>query len=97
LIQDGEQRRFAMPVLLRCDFDARGVRTAARRSKDGRRARRLRIVRDWVVKFNAHGPEGLADRKAPGQAARLNGTHRAALAEIIDSEPMPALHGVVRW
>ena len=24
------------------------------------------IVRDWVVKLNADGPEGLLDRKAPG-------------------------------
>ena len=30
------------------------------------------IVRDWVVKFNAFGPEGLIDRKAPGQRPRLN-------------------------
>src|SRR5215211_6144119 len=29
----------------------------------------LQIVRDWVVKFNAHGPDGLIDRKAPGGAA----------------------------
>src|ERR1700716_3178311 len=34
----------------------------------------LQIVRDWVVKFNARGPEGLIDRKAPGQPARLNDT-----------------------
>ncbi len=27
----------------------------------------LQIVRDWVIKFNAHGPDGLIDRKAPGQ------------------------------
>ena len=40
----------------------------------------LQIVRDWVVKFNAHGPDGLIDRKAPGQPSRLNDTHRAALA-----------------
>jgi hypothetical protein len=25
------------------------------------------IVRDWVIKFNAHGPAGSIDRKAPGQ------------------------------
>ena len=31
----------------------------------------LQIVRDWVVKFNAHGPEGLIDRKPPGQPAKL--------------------------
>ena len=57
----------------------------------------LQIVRDWVTKFNAHGPEGLIDRKPPGQAPRLNGAHRAALAAIIESGPIPAVHGVVRW
>ena len=57
----------------------------------------LQIIRDWVLKFNAHGPEGLIDRKPPGQAPRLNGAHRAALAAIIESGPIPAVHGVVRW
>jgi len=57
----------------------------------------LQIIRDWVVKFNAHGPEGLLDRKAPGQPSRPNDTHRAALAGIIESGPIAAIHGVVRW
>ena len=57
----------------------------------------LQVVRDWVVKFNAQGPDGLIDRKAPGQPPRLNGAHRAALAAIIESGPIPAIHGVVRW
>jgi transposase len=57
----------------------------------------LQIVRDWVLKFNAHGPDGLIDRKPPGQPSRLNDTHRAALAAIIESGPIPAIHGVVRW
>ena len=57
----------------------------------------LQIVRDWVLKFNALGPDGLIDRKAPGQPSRLNGSHRAALAAIIESGPTPAIHGVVRW
>src|ERR1700758_2905805 len=47
----------------------------------------LQIIRDWVLKFNAHGPDGLIDRKPPGQASRLNDTHRAALAAIIESGP----------
>jgi transposase len=55
------------------------------------------IVRDWVVKFNADGPDGLIDRKQPGQPSRLNDTHRAALAAIVESGPIPAIHGVVRW
>ena len=31
----------------------------------------LQIVRDWVLRFNADGPDGLATRKAPGRAANL--------------------------
>jgi transposase len=57
----------------------------------------LQIVRDWVVKFNGLGPDGLIDKKAPGQASRLNHTHRTALAKAIDEGPIPAIHGVVRW
>jgi len=57
----------------------------------------LQIVRDWVVKFNAAGPDGLVDRKAPGQPSRLNEAHRAALAAMIEKGPIPAVHGVVRW
>jgi transposase len=57
----------------------------------------LQIVRDWVLKFNARGPDGLVDRKAPGQPPRLSGAHRAALAATLESGPSPAVHGVVRW
>jgi transposase len=57
----------------------------------------LQIVRDWVLKFNARGPDGLIDRKAPGPKPRLNDDHRAALTAIIESGPIPAVHGVVRW
>ncbi len=57
----------------------------------------LQIVRDWVVKFNTDGPEGLIDKKAPGQTPRLNDAHRAALVKVIDEGPIPAIHGVVRW
>ena len=57
----------------------------------------VQIVRDWVVKLNAHGPEGLIDRKPPGQPARLTDAHRAALVARVDAGPIPAIHGVVRW
>lgn len=55
------------------------------------------IVRDWVVRFNAEGPEGLRDRKAPGPTPLLTDAHRQALAWRIDRGPVPAIHGVVRW
>jgi transposase len=54
-------------------------------------------VRDWVVRFNARGPEGLLDGKAPGKAPLLNDAQRQALADIVESGPIPAVHGVVRW
>src|ERR1700682_2587378 len=57
----------------------------------------LQIVRDWVMKFNANGPDGLIDRKSPGQPSRLNDAQRAAIAAMVDSGPIPAIHGVVRW
>jgi len=57
----------------------------------------LQIVRDWVLRFNEGGPEGLATRKAPGRASILNDEQRARLAEQVEAGPIPAAHGVVRW
>ena len=57
----------------------------------------LQTVRDWVVRFNAHGPEGLIDGKAPGNACKLSARHREALLALVESGPIPAVHGVVRW
>ena len=57
----------------------------------------LQIVRDWVLRFNEDGPEGLATRKAPGKASILNDEQRARLAEMVEAGPIPAAHGVVRW
>src|SRR3954453_18798369 len=57
----------------------------------------VQIVRDWVVKFNAHGPEGLVNRKPPGQPSKLTDAHRASLQAILEQGPIPAIHGVVRW
>jgi transposase len=57
----------------------------------------LQVVRDWVVRFNEGGPDGLATRKAPGRASILNDEQRCRLAEIVETGPIPAAHGVVRW
>jgi transposase len=56
----------------------------------------LQIVRDWVVKLNAHGPAGLIDRKPPGQPSRLTDAHRTALMARIDDGPIASVHGVGR-
>ncbi len=88
--KDGPQAR--QLLVLAAIYDGATRTEAARIAGVG-----LQVVRDWVVKFNAHGPHGLIDRKAPGQPPRLNDAHRAALAAIIESGPIPAVHGVVRW
>jgi len=57
----------------------------------------LQILRDWVMRFNAEGPAGLVDRKAPGREPSLTAEHRAALARVVEAGPKPYLDGVVRW
>jgi len=49
------------------------------------------------LRFNALGPSGLLDRKAPGNPPKLDTAQRKALAAIVESGPIPAIHGVVRW
>ena len=57
----------------------------------------LQIVRDWVLRFNARGPAGLIDIKHAGPRPKLNDDQRAALAKVVESGPIPSIHGVVRW
>lgn len=57
----------------------------------------LQTVRDWVLRFDARGPEGLVDCKAPGKVPKLNDGQRRALVQVVETGPDPALHGVVRW
>ena len=57
----------------------------------------LQVIRDWVLRFNAEAPGGLIDRKAPGGRRKLDAKQRQALAVIVESGPIPATHGVVRW
>jgi len=57
----------------------------------------LQTVRDWVMRFNTDGPDGLVTGKASGKVPILDGQQRQALVRIVESGPIPAAHGVVRW
>jgi putative transposase len=57
----------------------------------------LQIVRDWVVRFNAQGPVGVIDGKAPGGRPLLSDGQRRALARAVEDGAISASHGVVRW
>jgi len=54
-------------------------------------------LRDWVIRFNAHGPEGLINIASPGVSSKLAAEHRAFLSRVVEEGPIPAVHGVVRW
>lgn len=57
----------------------------------------LQIIRDWVMRFNADGADGLITRRSAGPKPKLTAEHRRALAEMVERGPIPAIHGVVRW
>ena len=54
-------------------------------------------LRDWVIRFNEQGSEGLINKASPGAPGKLTDEHKAFLARLIDEGPIPAIHGVVRW
>jgi transposase len=70
---------------------------------NGRPFRVLTIIDDVTrecfaaVPDTSRGPAGLINGKAPGNASKLNGSQRQALAAIVERGPIPAIHEVVRW
>ena len=54
-------------------------------------------LRDWVIRFNEQGPEGLINKSAPGAPGKLSKKHKTFLARLVEEGPIPAIHGVVRW
>lgn len=87
---DADQTRRLLALAVICDGGSRAE--AAETGGVGRQ-----IVRDWVERFNAEGPNGLVSRKPPGNTSTLDDAQRAELARIVEIGPMPAVDGVVRW
>jgi putative transposase len=54
-------------------------------------------LRDWVIRFNEQGPDGLINIPSPGVPPKLDDRHRAFLSRLVEEGPIPAVHGVVRW
>ena len=54
-------------------------------------------LRDWVHRFNEHGPDGLLDNWSKGSLPRLSASQQAELAQLVETGPDRAVHGVVRW
>ena len=54
-------------------------------------------LRDWVIRFNEQGPDGLVNKKPPGRPSKLTAEHRRELAQIIDKGPTDYVPGLIRW
>ena len=56
-------------------------------------------LRDWVLRYNAHGLAGLFDSKQirRGPKPKLSAVQQQELAEIVRQGPDMAEDGVVRW
>src|SRR6266851_4604498 len=84
----------AAAVLVRGDYDAAQMRGLAKRSEDAAQTRRLLALaaiydggsRSEAAKIGGAGQRAAAHRRAP-----------ASVAQIVESGPIPAVHGVVRW
>ena len=57
----------------------------------------LQSIRDWVLRFNAGGPEVLIDAKTAGRKPKLGAAELQALVRMVEEGPLLAIHGVVRW
>jgi transposase len=54
-------------------------------------------LRDWVIRYNERGSEGLRDQPRSGRKPRLNDGQQAALKAMILRGPRPEKDGVSRW
>ena len=87
---DSDQARRLLALALVLDG---ATRTAAARAAGMDR----QTPRDWVVRYNAEGVDGLRDRARPGRRPRLNNEQLSALARLVEDGPDIAVHKVVRW
>jgi transposase len=98
----GELRRLAQKAV--CSRQARRLLAIAAIHDGMSRADAARVggmdrqtLRDWVIRFNESGPDGLVDRRNNGSVCRLSAAQLEELARIVETGPDPATDSVVRW
>ena len=88
--RDGDQARRLLALALVLDGASRTV--AARSAGMDRQT-----LRDWVIRYNAEGVDGLRDRPRPGRPRQLDDKQLTELARLVEDGPDVELHRVVRW
>jgi transposase len=54
-------------------------------------------LRDWVHRFNQHGPDGLIDVKPSGRPPKLSDEQKEVLKQLVEAGPDRQKDGVARW
>jgi transposase len=54
-------------------------------------------LRDWALRLNKDGPNGLIDIKRPGRPPKLSVEQKQELKHIVEAGPDKEKDGVVRW
>ncbi len=57
----------------------------------------VQTLRNWIVRYNTGGPEGLADLPRPGRPPHLGTEERSALASWVETGADADADGVCRW
>ena len=90
LSDDADQARRILAIALVLEGSSR---EAAARAVGAQR----QTLRDWVIRYNAEGLDGLKDRPKPGRRPSLSGEHLKALDRLVNDGPDIAVDKVVRW
>jgi transposase len=69
----------------------------SREAAAGRAGMDRQTLRDWVIRFNAEGIEGLRDRPKSGRPTWLNEGQLAVLKALVLRGPDPERDGVSSW
>jgi transposase len=69
----------------------------SREDAAGRAGMDRQTLRDWVIRFNAEGVDGLRDRPKSGRPAWLDDGQLAALKALVLRGPDPERDGVSSW
>jgi transposase len=54
-------------------------------------------LRDWVIRYNAHGLDGLADRWGDGRPPKLSPKEKAELVALVLAGPDPEASGIAAF
>ncbi len=87
-------------IRIRDDYSSDELLNLARSCKDGAQARRVmdrQTLRDWVIRFNDEGPQGLIDHKSTGRKPKLSDEQKSQLAQLVEDGPGDHVPGLMRW